>query len=80
MMCARPAPAEGVMQRYVQSYTHSDSMHFLWARCALFALFIVIHALIPTFLFFKIPSFMIFNMAHLSSSYLAFFTGISCLN
>lgn len=83
-LCASPCEAGGLRSHdvHILLLLMRRCVRFLCAPCALrlFALFIVIHALIPTFLFFKIPSFMIFNMAHLSSSYLPFFTGISCLN
>lgn len=64
-----------------------SSMHIPLPQSALlllFAQFIVIHAFVPTFLFLQIVSFIIFNMAHLSCSYLLYsffffffyFTGI----
>lgn len=48
---------------------------FIAACCCSFVLlahFVVFHVFIPTFLFVKIVSFIIFNMAHLSSSYLLY--------
>lgn len=64
------------LQHIHSLYFPLQQLHALFFLCAQL---IVIHAFIPTFLFSEIVGFIIFNIAHLSCSYLLysfFFTGI----